>query len=78
MSGIQKNNATAEAVINQAEAKSLRSEANNIERSANQDPLLAEFMRSDAAELEKGAAAVLALNTKPSIGTGGELVPEND
>ena len=78
MSGIQKNNATAEAVINQAEAKSLRSEANNIERSANQDPLLAEFMRYDAAELEKGAAAVLALNTKPSIGTGGELVPEND
>ena len=35
-------------------------------------------MRYDAAQLEKGAAAALALNTKPSIGTGGELVPEND
>ena len=35
-------------------------------------------MRYDAAQLEKGAAAALALNTKPSIGMGGELVPEND
>lgn len=61
-----------------AEARALHATAVALEVAPVHDPLAVQFMRYDAAQLEKGAAAALALNTKPSIGMGGELVPEND
>ena len=66
------------ALIAKTEALTLRSAADGIDAGSIPDPLATDFMRYDAAKLEKGAAAALALDTKPSIGTGGELVPEND
>jgi len=64
--------------MERAEAQSLRSAIDRIVAGSIPDPLTADFMRYDAAQLEKVAATALALDTKPSIGTGGELVPEND
>ena len=66
------------AAMERAEAQSLRSAIDRIVAGSIPDPLTADFMRYDAAQLEKVAATALALDTKPSIGTGGELVPEND
>ena len=61
--------------MDQAEARSLRSQADELEAGSTPDPLLAEFMRHDAAALEKSSANALALVKSPSIGSGGELVP---
>jgi hypothetical protein len=66
------------AIHEQKEARSLRSAAEGIDASSNPDPLAAEFMRYDAAKLEQVSADALALNNKPPVGTGGELVPEGD
>ena len=75
MSSNHNSNATAQAVMDQAEARSLRSQADELEAGSTPDPLLAEFMRHDAAALEKSSANALALVKSPPIGSGGELVP---
>ena len=74
MSSNHNSNAAAQAVMDQAEARSLRSQAEELEAGSTPDPLLAEFMRHDAAALESSADA-LALVKSPPIGSGGELVP---
>jgi len=64
--------------MDQAEAQSLRATAEELEARSTPDPLAAHFMRDDAAELEASAADVLALDTPPQVGAGGELVPAGE
>jgi hypothetical protein len=71
------SNAT-QSKMDQAEAQSLRATAEELEARPTPDPLAAEFMRDDAAELEASAADALALDTLPPIGAGGELVPAGE
>lgn len=66
------------ALIDKAEAKSLRAAADGIGASATPDPLAAEFMRYDAAKLEQASTQALTLETKPPVGAGGELAPRGD
>ena len=75
MSRISNDETIAQAVMDQAEAKSLQSQADELETGSTPDPLLAEFMRHDAAALEQSSASALALDSIPPIGSGGELVP---
>jgi hypothetical protein len=75
MSRISNDDTIAQAVMDQAEARSLRSQADELEAGSTPDPLLAEFMRHDAAALEQSSADALALVKSPPIGSGGELVP---
>ena len=62
----------------QADALTLRGAADGIDAAPTLDPLAAEFMRYDAAKLEQSSIDALSLEAKPSVGTGGELVPEGD
>ena len=66
------------AVLNKAEAQSLRTAADGIDVAFPPDPLAAEFMRYDAAILETEAADALTLDTPLPVGAGGELVPTGD
>lgn len=67
-----------QATMDRAEAKSLRSTAAGIDAAMPADPLAAEFMRYDAAILETAAADALSLDTRPPVGSGGELFPAGD
>ena len=66
------------ATKKKAQAKSLRAAADGIDVAQTPDPLAAQFMRYDAAKLEQASTDALTLETKPPVGTGGELVPEGD
>lgn len=66
------------AIHNLAEAKSLRAVADGIDAATPADPLSADFMRYDAAQLEAISDANLALGAQPPVGAGGELVPAGD
>jgi hypothetical protein len=66
------------SLIDQAEASTLMAAADGIDVCSTPDPLSAEFMRHDAAMLEQASAAALTLDTKPSVGAGGELIPEGE
>jgi hypothetical protein len=66
------------ATKKKVQAKSLRAAADGIDAAETPDPLTAEFMRYDAAKLEQASTDALALETKPPVGTGGELIPEGD
>jgi len=66
------------ALADKAEADTLRAAADGIDASSTPDPLAAEFMRHDAVVLERTSAEALTLDTTPSVGTGGELVPEGE
>jgi len=67
-----------QAILNRAEAETLRSTAAGIDVASTPDPLAARFMRDDAAVLETAAADALTLDTPPPVGAGGELVPAGD
>jgi hypothetical protein len=67
------------ALKNRTAARSLCATANGIDATPIHDPLAAEFMRHDAAQLENDAAKALALDRTPAVvGSGGELVPAGD
>jgi hypothetical protein len=68
----------AHAIKDQAKATSLRAVADGIDAAKPADPLSAEFMRHDAAQLEATSVATLALDAQPPVGAGGELVPVGD
>ena len=78
MAGNKRKTATSTALRNKAEAKRLRAAAHALEAPPYNDPLGADIMRHDAGELEQEADASLTLETKPNIGTGGELVPTEE
>ena len=60
------------------EAQSLQATADGIDAASQSDPLSAQFMRHDAAQLEATSVATLALDAPPLVGAGGELVPAGD
>jgi hypothetical protein len=66
------------ALKQRAQAQSLKATADGIDAATPPDPLSAEFMRHDAAQLEATSVATLALETPPPVGAGGELVPAGD
>jgi hypothetical protein len=67
-----------QAIMDRADAETLRSTAAGIDVASTPDPLAARFMRDDAAILEAAAADALKLDTPPSVGSGGELIPAGD
>ena len=74
----REKNGVSSSLIDQADAVILREAADGIETSLTPDPLAAKFMRYDAAKLEQASTNALTLETKPSVGAGGELMPEGD
>jgi hypothetical protein len=66
------------AIHEAAQAQSLRVSADALETTPASDPLGAEFICYDAAELETSAASALALDNPPAVGAGGELIPAGD
>lgn len=67
-----------QALKDKEEAKRLRSTANIIDVSDVPDPLLAEFMRYDATQLEASSEQSLNPHHSSLAGAGGELVPDGD
>ena len=67
-----------QALKDKEEAKRLRSTANIIDVSDVPDPLLAEFMRYDARQLEASSEQSLNQHRSFLAGAGGELVPDGD
>ncbi len=67
-----------QGLADRAEAKTLRERAREMVSREPRDQLGASFALRDAAELERKASAVLDIedNKRPSIGAGGELVPQ--
>ncbi len=78
MSKIDKSRKGTAAVQMLEEAKQLRAAADGIEAAVPADPLQAQFMRHDAAVLERAAADASVLPMEPERGAGGELVPSGD
>jgi hypothetical protein len=68
----------SKALYDGAEARTLRSTADGIDAAPTTNRLAAEFMRYDAAKLEQASTDALTLESKPSVGAGGELVPDGD
>ena len=66
------------ALKQRGEARSLQATADGIDAAIPADPLSAEFMRHDAAQLEATSVATLTLDAPPPVGAGGELVPAGD
>jgi hypothetical protein len=66
------------ATLDLAQAQSLKATADGIDVAIPADPLSAQFMRYDAAQLEATSVATLALDAPPPVGAGGELVPAGD
>jgi hypothetical protein len=78
MGSEQQERTATHALKDRAEARSLRTAADELAAPPCRDPLAAQFMRHDAADLEASAAAALLLPSAPPVGAGGELVPAGD